>query len=734
MPTGGYLPPSPSISRLAGRLFLTLLLMVLLPFIGIGGLIYMVWNASPGGTPVTASEQAIVAFIGTILLGGGLMFLAALIFSHQFVKGEKRYQHLLKLRESFADRPPHPTSEQIAQLLNTTPDRDNFLKTAVELMVREYGCSFGAVYLFSGPAPATPSTAEMAASAGGVNSQNEIILERCSRKQINLDATPTLGWLIGQAIATHKPAAGEIEGVPYLYEVALPLLKPGRGGSQMIGLLNFLTDIRTRNTRLNPFNAELISEMQASANILASAAIALSDDAGIFSSGSAGMESDAAASEPNRPRARSLRLDPSDLYNAGSLIARAETRTEVLSALREALRYVPYVSAVALRPDTALDEPFAPVEICRKLNIPGRISNDSNMDMPDLNWSQVQDFFQVNGGSPVLLYELDSMSVETHHLEAPAELVTIPRRLGCRSVAFIPAYRTDASAGKQVLSALLMVGALPNIPAPLFRPDTLQPFSNLIEFTALAIERINALQVTKRRLAELETLSNFTRTISTETDFPALLRLLHVGIESIMGSLDSFAVGLYDSGTNLVTIPYMIEGGQTLNVPPFPLGSGLSSVVIHSREPLILTNAEQVQAESERSGAYLIGEPARSWLGAPMLYGGEVVGLIIVQDTKQEGRFTTDDVRLLSALAAQVAGVVRNLYLLEASRRQAQQERLVNEISDRIRRAVDLQSILKITTDELGRALQARRAAIKLHPPSAEVSAGQATAVSEDSR
>lgn len=734
MPTGGYLPPPPSISRLAGRLFLILLLIVLLPLIGIGTLIFMIWNAAPGWMPMTAHEQAMAAFIGMILLGAGLMFLAALIFSRRLVDGGKRYQHLQKLRESIADRPRHPTSEQLAQLLNTTPDKETLLKTAVELMVREYDCSFGALYLFSGSAPATPSTAEMVAVAGGLNSQNEIILERCSKKQINLDATPTLGWLIGQAIATHKPAAGEFDGVPYLYEVALPLLRPGRGSPQMIGLLNFLTDIRTRNTRLNPFNAKLISEMQASANILASAVIAFSDDAGMLSSASTGVESDAAVSEPNQSRSRSLRLDPSDLFTAGSRIARAETQAEVLSALREALRYVPYVSAVALGPDSAADKPSASVEICRKLNFPGRISTESNLEMPDLKWDQVQDFFQVNGGSPLLLYELDSMSVEANRLDAPADLFTIPHQLGCRSAAYIPAFRTDASTGLQKLSALLMVGALPNIPAPLFRPETLQPFSSLIEFSALAIERINTLQITRRRLVELETLWNFSRTVSTETDFPALLRLLHTGIESILGSLDSFAVGLYDSGTNLVSIPYMIEDGQMLNVPSFPLGSGLSSVVIHSREPLILTNAEAVKAESERSGAYLIGEPARSWLGVPMLYGGEVVGLIIVQDTKKEGRFQAEDVRLLSAMAAQVAGVVRNLYLLEGSRRQAEQERLVNDISDRIRRAVDLQSILKITTDELGQALQARRAVIKIHPPVAEISADPAAAMGEGSR
>jgi GAF domain-containing protein len=67
-------------------------------------------------------------------------------------------------------------------------------------------------------------------------------------------------------------------------------------------------------------------------------------------------------------------------------------------------------------------------------------------------------------------------------------------------------------------------------------------------------------------------------------------------------------------------------------------------------------------------------------------------------------------------LATQVAVVVRNAHLLETSRRQARQEHLVNEISDRIRRHVDLETILKTTTDELGRALGARKATIRINP------------------
>ena len=76
----------------------------------------------------------------------------------------------------------------------------------------------------------------------------------------------------------------------------------------------------------------------------------------------------------------------------------------------------------------------------------------------------------------------------------------------------------------------------------------------------------------------------------------------------------------------------------------------------------------------------------------------------------------------METLASQVAVVVRNDRLMEAFQRQAQQERLVYGISDRIRRSVDVQSILKTTADELGQALGVRRVEIHIQPSVSAVS------------
>jgi GAF domain-containing protein/HAMP domain-containing protein len=232
----------------------------------------------------------------------------------------------------------------------------------------------------------------------------------------------------------------------------------------------------------------------------------------------------------------------------------------------------------------------------------------------------------------------------------------------------------------------------------------------------------------RRKLAELQTLWNLNQAISVETDLQSLFHKIHQQVELVMGELNSFAIALYDKESDTIRIPYMVEEGQMLDIEPFPLGEGLTSLVVHDRRPLMLV--EDAEDQARTLGAKTIGVPAKSWLGVPMLFAGEVIGVVIAQDIAQEHRFDEADLRLFTTIAAQAAIVVRNARLLESSRKQAELERTVNEISAKIRRSTNVQNILQTTADELGIALGARRANIKLSiaAPDSSISTANAPA------
>jgi len=107
-----------------------------------------------------------------------------------------------------------------------------------------------------------------------------------------------------------------------------------------------------------------------------------------------------------------------------------------------------------------------------------------------------------------------------------------------------------------------------------------------------------------------------------------------------------------------------------------PFGVGLTSQIIRSGEPLLI-NQDMAGARS-KLGVTQVGRASASYLGVPIPSGGEVVGVISVQSTDQENRFTEADKRLLSTIASSVGVSLYNAKLFE----EASQARAAAEEAD----------------------------------------------------
>ena len=103
----------------------------------------------------------------------------------------------------------------------------------------------------------------------------------------------------------------------------------------------------------------------------------------------------------------------------------------------------------------------------------------------------------------------------------------------------------------------------------------------------------------------------------------------------------------------------------------------------------------------------------RSYLGVPIRIQGRVVGILNL-DSATPGFFTAAHGERLKAFANQAAIAIENAQLISDSRRQAERERLINQITNRIRSSMDIDAIIKTTVQELGRILGASRCLIRL--------------------
>src|SRR5262249_37036522 len=117
---------------------------------------------------------------------------------------------------------------------------------------------------------------------------------------------------------------------------------------------------------------------------------------------------------------------------------------------------------------------------------------------------------------------------------------------------------------------------------------------------------------------------------------------------------------------------------------------GLTSRILRERRPLLLNRAEAF----EELSVQIVGTPAKSYLGVPILAEGRAIGVISVQSTEQAGRFGENDTRLISTIAANVGAAIQNARLYRETGRRASEMAALAELGREVGGMLDLDAVL----------------------------------------
>lgn len=188
---------------------------------------------------------------------------------------------------------------------------------------------------------------------------------------------------------------------------------------------------------------------------------------------------------------------------------------------------------------------------------------------------------------------------------------------------------------------------------------------NLAAYTSIALDNANAyLLINKRehevseRVAELSTINHISQALATQLDKDRLIQLVGDQVRDLFHAPIVY-VSLLDRASMMLHFPYTY--GEEAQSRPF--GVGLTSQIIRTGEPLLIN--EDMAGARSKLGITQVGRPSASYLGVPIPSGGEVIGVISVQSTDQENRFTDGDKRLLSTIASSVGVSLYNAKLFE---------------------------------------------------------------------
>lgn len=203
-----------------------------------------------------------------------------------------------------------------------------------------------------------------------------------------------------------------------------------------------------------------------------------------------------------------------------------------------------------------------------------------------------------------------------------------------------------------------------------FSQEDLHLVSTVAEHVGTALARLRLFEETRRRNEELAARNAIVRAVSRSLDIDDVLDRLYQEVDQLL-ALEAFFVALYDEDDERFDIALVIEHGERL--PRFSAkldeAGGLTAWIIQECQPLLvrdlLAEIDDLPADPQH-----VTEPARSWLGVPLVARGQVIGVLSVQSFEINA-FDRQDAQFLSAVADQVAMAIDNARLYKETRRMA---------------------------------------------------------------
>ncbi|HKJ39030.1 MAG TPA: GAF domain-containing protein [Anaerolineales bacterium] len=271
----------------------------------------------------------------------------------------------------------------------------------------------------------------------------------------------------------------------------------------------------------------------------------------------------------------------------------------------------------------------------------------------------------------------------------PPPLLAYPKQLGCNTAAYVPILQEGQ------LRGVILIGARND---QVLDDDVVDAFNRTIRLTAnsIKLKTSKTEPVDDRHTAELRALNTLASSVSSIDNPQDFYSTIHDHIRNVIGDY-GVVVALYEQSTNSINIPYIFEDGKFSTVDAFPLGEGLTSIIIRTRKPLMLV--EDTMNRAAGMGAKISGKPAQSWMGVPLMAHGEPIGAIIVQDIENEHSFNDDDLQFITSIAGQVSGALYNIRILDESRQSALQFETAAEIARDISSSLDLDDLLQKAVD-----------------------------------
>ncbi len=204
--------------------------------------------------------------------------------------------------------------------------------------------------------------------------------------------------------------------------------------------------------------------------------------------------------------------------------------------------------------------------------------------------------------------------------------------------------------------------------------QTPRPFpEHIIELTrtigrqiGFAIENANLFQQTQIRAEETAALNDLGRALASHIDLNQVLAEVYSGVSRLIDTTN-FYIALFDAERNENVFQLNVtESKIDKEISRLPAGQGITGYIIRTHDTVLITDG--VEGWLLAHGMQSVGEPARSWLGVPLLISDTILGVMAVQAYHEPNAYTEHDQQLLIAIANQASIAIQNARLFDQIR------------------------------------------------------------------
>lgn len=249
-----------------------------------------------------------------------------------------------------------------------------------------------------------------------------------------------------------------------------------------------------------------------------------------------------------------------------------------------------------------------------------------------------------------------------------------------------------------------------------------------LENARLFDETNRLLKETEQRSAELTVINSVQEGLVKQVELNAIFELVGEKIREIFDA-QVVSIGVYDYENELCQFKYDIEKGERFFDEPRKFIS-IDKHLINSKKILLVNSNivdELVKIGEKKPKAAEGTEMPKSAIWVPMIVDNNVKGYVSLQNIDRENAFSDSDVRLLTTLTNSMSVALENARLfdetnklLEETKQQAIELKIINSVGEGLAKQLDFQSIIDLVGEKIREVFSAQVVSISTYEKETE--------------